>query len=212
MDFFTAHDFERWDSTYRRTLINAISGPRSLFLMGTVHPNGQPNLGLFFNVLHVGANPPMLAVLFRPLTVPRHSYDNAFRTQSCTLNLVSEAMIPQAHLASASFADGESEFDAVGLHAEYIDGFDSPAVAESPLKLGLKPIEEHAIEANQTRLVVLQVEWMQVDSECISDEGFLRLEQMQAAVANGLDGYAGMARSRRYKYAKVGEPLIQKNM
>lgn len=212
MEFFTAQDFDRWDSTYRRTLINAISGPRSLFLMGTVHPNGQPNLGLFFNVLHVGANPPMLAVLFRPLTVPRHSYDNLFRTQSCTLNLVSEAMVPQAHLASAAFAEGQSEFEAVGLKVEFIEGFESPAVAESPLKIGLKPIEEHTIEFNQTRLVVLQVEWMQLASEFISDEGFLRLEQMQAAVANGLDGYAGMARSRRFKYAKVGEPLMEKNI
>lgn len=212
MEFIAVDQIEGWDSIYRRTLMNAIAGPRSLFLMGTTHPNGTLNLGLFFNLVHVGANPPLLGVLFRPLTVPRHSYSNLIRNKECTLNLVSEGMVPLAHQASAPFPEEVSEFDAVGLSPNFYGEFLSPAVAESPLQLGLRPIEEHLIQANSTLLVVLKLEWMRLNKKFVSDEGFLRLEQMQAAVSNGLDGYAGLARSQRFAYAKVGEPLRKKDM
>jgi flavin reductase (DIM6/NTAB) family NADH-FMN oxidoreductase RutF len=212
MELISVEQIERWDSIYRRTLMNAVSGPRSLFLMGTSHANGTPNLGLFFNLLHVGAHPPLLGVLFRPLTVPRHSYSNLMESSECTLNLVTESMVPQAHQASANFAEEISEFEAVGLGAEYHHGFRSPAVAESPLQMGLRPIEEHQIKSNGTILVVLKLEWMRLASGFVSPEGFLRLEKMQAAVSNGLDGYAGLARSQRFAYAKVGEPLRKKEM
>ena len=212
MELISVEQIEGWDSVYRRTLMNAVAGPRSLFLMGTSHPNGTPNLGLFFNLVHVGANPPLLGILFRPLTVPRHSYSNLIRNNECTLNLVSESMVPQAHQSSASFAEEISEFDAVGLKPEFHGGYLSPTVAESPLQLGLRPIEEHTIQANATILVVLKLEWMRLNKEFVSAEGFLRLEQMQAAVSNGLDGYAGLARSQRFAYAKVGEPLRKKDL
>jgi len=212
MEVFSIEEIEGWDSVYRRTLMNAVSGPRSLFLMGTSHSNGIPNLGLFFNILHVGAHPPLLGVLFRPLTVPRHSYSNLMQNSECTLNLVTENLIPKAHQASANFAEDVSEFEAVGLATEYHQGYRSPAVAESPLQMGLRPIEEHQIKSNGTVLVVLKLEWMRLDSGFVSAEGFLRLEKMQAAVSNGLDGYAGLTRSQRYAYAKVGEPLRKKEM
>ena len=69
-----------------------------------------------------------------------------------------------------------------------------------------------SVSQSRYGLVVLKLEWMRMHPRFVSEEGFLRLELMQAAVSNGLDGYAGLARSHRYAYAKVGEPLQKKEM
>ena len=45
------------DPSYRRNLINALSGYKSLNLIGTKSENGLTNLAPFSQVFHIGANP-----------------------------------------------------------------------------------------------------------------------------------------------------------
>ena len=47
-------------------LINSLGGFKSVSLVGTVDASGNQNLGIFSSILHIGANPPLMALLFRP--------------------------------------------------------------------------------------------------------------------------------------------------
>jgi flavin reductase (DIM6/NTAB) family NADH-FMN oxidoreductase RutF len=203
---YTSADWDLWDKQFRRYFMNAISGPKPLFLMGTKHASGVSNLGLFSNLLHVGAHPPTLAVLFRPLTVARHSYHNLMEQKQATLNLVSESMLSKAHLCSASFPEEVSEFQEAGFAEEYSASWEAPAVKESPLQLGVVPVEEHCLEVNNTVLVVLKVEWVRLKGVSAERDGFLDLNKLEAVSANGLDAYAGLKQVSKFLYAKPGRP------
>lgn len=206
-EIYSSADWEVWDKQFRRYFMNALSGPKPLFLMGTKHSSGAGNLGLFSNIMHVGANPPTVAILFRPLSVPRHSYQHLMEQKQATLNLVSEPMLHKAHLCAASFPEGVSEFKEAGFAEEYIHAWQAPAVQESPLQLGVRPVEEHRLEVNQTVLVVLQVDWIKLRGCGPEKDGFLDLQKLEAVSANGLDAYAGMKPVSKFLYAKPGRPV-----
>ena len=99
----------------RMRLINSVSGLKSANLVGTVDENGQANLALFNSVVHIGANPPYLGMIFRPLTVRRDTYHNIKTTGVYTLNHVHAGIRERAHQTSANFPAGVSEFEACGL-------------------------------------------------------------------------------------------------
>ncbi|MCS7053720.1 MAG: flavin reductase, partial [Ignavibacterium sp.] len=76
-------DFER---RYRINFVNSLSGFKSANLIGTISKSGITNLAIFSSVIHVGANPPLIGILFRPLSVPRHTYNNIKETGCFTIN------------------------------------------------------------------------------------------------------------------------------
>ena len=102
----------------RMRLINTISGMKSANLVGTVDQSGHANLALFNSVVHIGANPPYIGMIFRPLTVRRDTYNNIKATGVYTINHVHAGIRERAHQTSASFPAGVSEFEACGLTAE----------------------------------------------------------------------------------------------
>ena len=63
---------ERW----RAQLINSASGFKPLVLLATHNSQNIDNLAVFSQLIHLGANPPLLGVLFRPDSVPRHTLEN----------------------------------------------------------------------------------------------------------------------------------------
>lgn len=62
-----------YEKNYRANLINSVSGFKSANLIGTVSSKGNTNLAIFSSVIHVGANPPLIGLLMRPVSVPRHT-------------------------------------------------------------------------------------------------------------------------------------------
>ncbi|MEZ4686869.1 MAG: flavin reductase, partial [Bacteroidia bacterium] len=150
-------DIGMLDPAFRRNLINCISGFKAAQLLGSRSLEGQDNLAIFSQVIHVGANPPLMGVLFRPNVVPRHSLENIRSTQHFTLNHVHAGIYRQAHQTSARYERSESEFEAVGLSAEEYRTFPAPFVEEAFLKIGLIVREMHTIQANQTVLIVGEV-------------------------------------------------------
>jgi hypothetical protein len=52
------------DKHYRTNLINGLSGAKPACLIGTQNNYGITNLALFSNILHIGANPALMDVLF----------------------------------------------------------------------------------------------------------------------------------------------------
>ena len=64
MSQFYSKDFDQMEKFYRAKFINSLSGVKSANLVGTVDKNGQENLSIVSSAVHIGANPPLMAIVF----------------------------------------------------------------------------------------------------------------------------------------------------
>lgn len=188
------------EKQFRTNLINSLPGVRGANLIGTVNENGETNLAIFNSVMHIGAHPPYMGLIMRPVSVPRGTYNNIKQTGVFTINHVHEGMIKQAHQTSARYET--SEFAATGLTAWYSQQHKAPYVAESVVKIGLRFVEEHHIACNQTILLVGEVQEIILSDEYLSETGILQLNQTKSVGVNGLETYYGLEKLVELPYAK----------
>ena len=202
-----ANDFSAMSRIPRLTLINSITGFKSGNLIGTIDGNGVTNLSVFSSAVHIGSEPALIALVTRPIVdggkTSRHTYDNIKNTGFFTINHIHEGIIKQAHQCSASYADGVSEFDAVGLTPQYLPNFLAPFVAESRIKMGLSFVEEYFIKANNTVLLIGKVEQLIFPTNCVDEKGNLDLNAVQTVAVSGLDSYHSADLLERLAYARV---------
>jgi flavin reductase (DIM6/NTAB) family NADH-FMN oxidoreductase RutF len=198
---FTLTDILDLEKPFRTNLINCLTGFKSPHLIGTKSKDGIANLGLYTQVMHVGANPPLLGVLFRPPVVPRDTLQNIIETREFTINLVQKSILEPAHWTSARWE--ENEFEAVSLTEEYIEGTYAPFVSQSIVKMGMIFKERHVIQTNQTVLVVGQICELIIQDDLIESDGFLNLEKAEILTMIGLDSYHSTNSLKRMEYAKT---------
>jgi flavin reductase (DIM6/NTAB) family NADH-FMN oxidoreductase RutF len=205
------NDILQLEKFYRRSLLNQLSGIRSANMIGTRSVSGVSNLAIFNSATHIGATPPYLGFLFRPLTVERHTYENIKTNNYFTVNQVTEAIHRQAHQTSAKFPAGSSEFAGTGLTEAYISSFPAPFVAESPVKIGLSYQEEHRIKANNTVFLIGKVEKIILPDDAVDEGGNIDLELLNTVGVGGLDTYYRCEKIGRYAYARVGQEVREEN-
>ncbi|MEM9984878.1 MAG: flavin reductase, partial [Bacteroidota bacterium] len=191
----------------KRNFINSLTGFKSLCLCATQDHQGQTNLALMSQVIHVGASPPLIGVLFRPHVVPRHSLENIENTGLFSLNHVNEGIYQQAHQVSARYAREESEFSATGLTPVFDGRLKVPYVRESTIRLGLTFKERHNILTNATILVIGEIKEVFVPAKLVGEDGFVDLEQAGSLTVSGLDSYHRTERIARLSYAKPNKPI-----
>jgi flavin reductase (DIM6/NTAB) family NADH-FMN oxidoreductase RutF len=179
-----------------------MSGYKPVHLLGTANNQGILNLAVFSQVMHIGANPPMLGVLFRPNTVPRHSLTNIRDTGFFTLNHVTNSMIEQTHQTAAKYAEDKSEFEAVGLSSRLNETHPAPYVAESPIQIGLKFKEEILIQSNQTVLVIGEITDVTLENSAIRNDGYVDLASQEIVCCTGIDAYHLPLKVKRLSYAE----------
>lgn len=187
---------------YKINLMNSISGYKPANLIATKSEDGIANVAVFSSVVHYGSSPAILGFVLRPTTVARNTYDNIKKTGYYTINSINENIIEDAHHTSAKYPSGISEFDKTDLTEEYKDDFYAPFVAESPLKIGLKFLEEYHIKANGTILVLGEVTDLYFKDEMLSEDGFLNLSEEKIAAINGLDTYSISGKQKRLSYQR----------
>lgn len=197
-----AQDIASFQKQYRTNLINGLSGYKSAHLLGTQNTQGQLNLAIFSNVIHIGANPPLMGVLHRPVTVEKHSYENIKETGYFTLNHVPVRFFKAAHQTSARYARAISEFDATGFTPWHSPSLAAPYVLESPVKIGLSLLEEKPIESNGTLLLIGQIEELWIEDNLIHPDGYLELGKANTALVQGLETYYEAKFIERLPYAK----------
>ena len=207
MPKFDLKDILNLEKYYRISLINKISGIKSANLIATKDNEGIANVAVFNSVIHIGANPPYLGFIMRPLLVERHTYANIKQNGYFTINQISTNIHQQAHLTSAKFAKGISEFETCGLTELYIDDFSAPFVKESKVQIGLSFQEEQPIKVNNTILVIGRVEKILIPDEEITEDGDIDLASLDAIGIGGLDTYYQCKRIARYPYARVNSHL-----
>lgn len=204
MKYFTKNDLDTLNQRKRANLLNSISGYKSANLIGTISESGVSNLAIFSSVVHIGANPPLLGFILRPIDeVPRHTYLNIKKTGVYTINHVHENFIAKAHWTSAKFERNESEFEKCKLNAEFIEGFAAPFVKESEIKIGLKFVEEIPIKLNNTILIIGEIEHIILPENALLENGNVDLNAVSGVAISGLDTYHKVAKIGTFPYART---------
>ena len=87
-----SNDIALLNKQIRVHLINSLGGFKSVSLVGTKSESGNMNLAIFSSVFHIGANPPLIALIFRPSPPERDTLRNILDAGFFTLNHINEAI------------------------------------------------------------------------------------------------------------------------
>jgi flavin reductase (DIM6/NTAB) family NADH-FMN oxidoreductase RutF len=204
MAFFSSPQIEAMEQRYRATFINSLGGFKSVVMVGTSDSNGATNLSIFSSLFHIGANPPLCGLIFRPDSVERHTLSNIESTGVYTINHVNHSFLDLAHQTSAKYPEEVSEFDEVGLTPEFIEATQAPFVKESKVKYALTLEEIIPIQLNNTFLVIGKLQHVKFEEDILSTDGFLQLDKVDSLCSNGVDAYYSTQLIDRYEYARPG--------
>lgn len=202
MKHFTQADIKALERFYRANLINSVSGYKPANLIGTVSPEGVTNVAIFSSIVHLGADPALLAFIQRPLTEQAHTYHNIKATGYYTINHIHHEMVERAHYTSAKFEADVSEFDACALTPEWLADFAAPFVVESQIKMGMRFVQEIPIELNNTIMMIGQIEHLHIAEHALRENGSVALDQVGDVCISGLESYYNASWLASYPYAK----------
>ncbi|ENA1801408.1 flavin reductase [Flavobacterium psychrophilum] len=187
--------------------INSLGGFKSVSLIVTTNNDRQTNLAVFSSIFHIGANPALIAVVFRPSPPDRDTLKNILETGFYTINHINEKIYKQAHQTSARYDANISEFDATGLQPEYKNNFKAPFVKESNIQLGVEFREKIALTINNTIMIIGEIKDVYFPENCLLKDGFLDLEKANTITCSGLDSYHKTIRLNRLSYAKPDKEI-----
>lgn len=188
-------------------LINSLGGFKSVALVGTSDENKNTNLSIFSSFFHLGANPPLIGMIFRPSPPERDTMRNILDTGFYTINHINESIFKKAHQTSARYDKGVSEFDATGLNSEYKNDFFAPFVVESQIQLGVEFKEKIDISINNTTMIVGEIVQIYIPENCLLEDGFIDIEKANTITCSGLDSYHKTIQLDRLSYAKPDKEI-----
>lgn len=198
----TKESIHSWDRFYRANFINSLSGFKSVCLIGTKSKEGVPNLAIFSNIVHLGADPAMIGFINRPKAAAPDTIRNIEETGVYTMNHIHPGIIEQAHQTSAKYDASINEFEAVGLDMLWREDCIAPFVKDSHIQYQLSLSEIIPIPGNGTFLVTGYIESVYLEKDNREADGFLPLEKYQSITSLGIDGYYQTERLMRLAYAK----------
>ncbi len=199
MKTFQLSDILAMDREYRRSFVNSIQGYKTPWLVGTKGKNKVENLAIFNSIFHLGANPPLLGLVSRPPVVPRNTLTNILANNKFTLNLISRSFYKEAHFTCINWDDNISEFEQVELTPQYLEGFDVPFVAESPVQIGLELTQNFQVK-NGCVILVGEVKFINVDPHIIDENGFVNLHIKDVVAIQGTEAYFETSLIEKIKY------------
>lgn len=205
--YFNTHDIEKLEKQNRVHFINSLGGFKSVALVGTSDFNMNINLGIFSSFFHIGANPPLIGMIFRPSPPERDTIRNILGTGFYTVNHINENIYKQAHQTSARYDAAISEFDATSLKSEYKNDFFAPFVAESNIQLGVEFREKMDISINNTVMIIGEIVQVYIPEDCLLKDGFIDIEKANTITVSGLDSYHKTVQLDRLSYAKPDKEI-----
>ncbi len=202
MNHYTIADIKSWERFYRGNFINSLSGFKSVSLIGTCNEAGQPNLAIFSNIVHFGADPALIGFINRPLEAAPHTISNIMATGQYTINHIQQNFVKQAHQTSAKYQASQNEFEETNLTAEFKNGCIAPFVAESNIQYGLSLVEIVPIQYNNTFLVIGSIQDVYLPAHIVEPDGFIAIEKVGSMASLGIDSYYTCTPIVRYEYAR----------
>ena len=203
MQQYTKEAIGNLDRLYRANFINSITGYKPGNLIGTINEQGITNVAIFSSVVHLGADPALIAFVQRPLTETSHTFKNILNTEVYTINHIHQSFTENAHYTSAKFADGISEFETCGLQPQFIENFAAPFVQQSVIKIGMKLVEMIPITHNNTTLIIGSVQQVIIEDGLLEEDGTINLAAAGTIACSGLDTYYTADKLAQYPYAKA---------
>ena len=85
--YMTTSDLNNFEKQERVHFINSLGGFKSVSLVGTSDEKGNSNLAIFSSFFHIGANPPLIGMIFRPSPPERDTLKNIIETGFYSINL-----------------------------------------------------------------------------------------------------------------------------
>ena len=168
---------------------------------------GNENLALFSSLFHVGANPALCGLVVRPNEEKQNTLGNIMATGVFTVNHILPDFYKKAHQCSARYAEGVSEFNAVGLTPEYTDAGTAPFVKESHIKFACKLVRRIDIDLNGTFILIGEITSIIAPEDCLYTDGTLDLEKAGTITVSGLNTYHTTHKLGRLSYAKTDKPI-----
>ena len=193
---------EALDNRYRALFINALSGFKSANLIATCDNRKNTNLAIFTSVFHIGSSPPLLGMISRPHSVPRHTLENILQTGHYSINHVNESIIQQAHQTSARYDEEISEFQATGLSEQWDDDFPAPFVEQSRIQLGMKLREHHQLAINNSVMIIGEITHINIKDDVVHQDGYVDIERAGSIAISSLDSYHNTDLLSHLSYAK----------
>jgi flavin reductase (DIM6/NTAB) family NADH-FMN oxidoreductase RutF len=202
----TTDDILRMEQRYRTTFVNSLSGFHPVVLVGSRSAAGKSHLATFNSLVHIGANPPLFGLISRPDTVKKQTLTNIRETGVYSINFLSTEHIGSIHQTAARFDDAADKFRETGLTECTLPESTLPFVKEASVKIAMRCENIIPIPANGTWLIVGAIEAVEIRSEIIAPDGFVRLHDEKIAACAGLDAYFSTTLLNRFAYPKAGEP------
>jgi len=187
--------------------VNSLGGFKSVSLIGTIDNEGKTNLAIFSSLVHIGASPPLIAMIFRPSPPERNTLKNLLETGFYSINHINQNIYQQAHQTSARYEVGISEFDETGLTPIFKNEFKAPFVKESLVQIGMAFKEKIDITINNTIMIIGEIIQIYIPEDCLSKDGFIDLEKANTITCSGLDSYHHTIQLDRLSYAKPNKEI-----
>lgn len=208
MKHFSIEEIQRWERFFRANFVNSLSGYKPVSLIATRN-NDVNNLGVFSNIVHIGADPAYIGFINRPREAAPHTLSNIESSRYYTINHIHPDFLVKAHQCSAKYPQQVSEFDAVGLTPVFKEGFHAPFVGESLVQYALELEEITPIKLNNSFFVIGKLLHAFVDDACLREDGLIDLSKSNSIVSLGIDAYYNPSPLKRYAYAKADKPVTE---
>jgi flavin reductase (DIM6/NTAB) family NADH-FMN oxidoreductase RutF len=194
-------DFDSLDRHYRANLVNSIIGVKQASLIGTFDNRNLSNLALFSSAVHLGSNPPLVAIFSRPqIDSPKQTLNNIIENKFYTINHVNTSIIQRAHSCSFKFSPDESEFVECRLTEESVSSFKAPFVAESNASIGVRYKRHITIEENGVVMIVGEMKALFVQNNTIQENGEIDFNRSKSVGVAGNNTYYKLNQIASLKY------------
>lgn len=201
-------EIKNMDRFRRANLLTSLSGIKAAMLVATLSKKNISNVAIFSSLIHLGSNPGLIGLLIRPQTKRvSDTYENIKFNNTFTINHVNKDIIKKAHYTSAKTHSNTSEFDDVGLHEEYIDGFKSPFVKESHIGLGLIYSDEILL-SNDCTLIIGEIDNIKLNGDLSIENGKIDYSESCSVAVDGISNYYELNLIEKHDY--IGSRKIPK--
>ena len=196
-------DFNTLENHYRANLINSVIGVKQASLIGTVGVNCISNLALFSSTVHLGSNPPLVAIFSRPEgDTPKQTLKNIIDNRDYSINHVNKSIINRAHSCSFKFSAEESEFTKCNLSEKFITDFKAPFVKESNVSFAVRYQRHLSVQENGVIMVIGMIKSVFVNENIIQDNGEVDFNYSSSVGVAGNNTYYGLDKIKSLKYLK----------
>ena len=197
------NEFGSLDRHYRANLINSAVGIKQASLIATFDDRNLSNLALFSSAVHLGSNPPLVAVFSRPETdSPKQTLNNIISNSFYTINHVNSSILQRAHGCSFKFSPAESEFTECKLTEETVNGFKAPFVAESKVSIAVRYLRHFTIDENGVVMILGEMKSLLIKKDVIQDNGEIDFDQSRSVGVAGNNTYYDLQKLASLRYFK----------